>query len=59
MAKYGAHKDPYLSSFITHVICDNIYGSNQTEPSAEDAEADSEYTDAKEVFDLTVVKVLY
>ena len=39
----GAKSDKYLSSFITHVICDNT--------------DHSEYSEAKEVFDLVIVKV--
>ena len=39
----GAKSDKYLSSFITHVICDNT--------------DHSEYLEAKEVFDLVIVKV--
>ena len=39
----GAKSDKYLSSFITHVICDDT--------------DHSEYLEAKEVFDLVIVKV--
>ena len=45
LANYGAQKDKYLSSFITHVICDDIQDN-------------SDYSEAKEVFELTVVKVI-
>ena len=41
----GAKSDKYLSSFITHVICDNT--------------DHSDYSEAKEVFDLVIVKVWY
>jgi hypothetical protein len=40
----GARKDPYLGSFITHVICD-------------DHTNNSDYLEAKEVFELTIVTV--
>ena len=39
----GAQPDKYLSSFITHVICDNI--------------DHPDYLEAKEAFELTLVKV--
>lgn len=40
----GAYKEPYLGSFVTHVICD-------------DHDASSDYSEAKEVFELPIVNV--
>jgi hypothetical protein len=45
----GAKKDPYLSTFVSCVICDNL-------PDPESLSYES-YSDAREVFDLTIVKV--
>ena len=44
MKNNGAIEDKYLTSHITHVICDDP--------------DHSEYIDAKELFELTVVKVM-
>lgn len=38
----GAYKEPYLGSFVTHVVCD-------------DPDASSDYSEAKEVFELPIV----
>jgi hypothetical protein len=45
----GAKKDPYLSTFVSHVICDNV-------PDSESLEFEN-YTDAKDIYDLPIVKV--
>jgi hypothetical protein len=45
----GAKKDPYLSTFITHVICDSL-------PDPDSLLAES-YLDAKDIYDLTIVQV--
>lgn len=40
----GAHKEPYLGSFVTHVICDA-------------PDDNSDFSEAKEVFELPIVNV--
>lgn len=40
---YGAQEEKYLSSFISHVICDDP--------------GNSDYLEAKDVFDLIIIKV--
>ncbi len=44
LRKHGAQEEKYLSSFITHVICDDP--------------DNSDYQEAKDVFDLIIVKVM-
>lgn len=43
LTQSSAQEEKYLSSFITHVICDDP--------------DNSDYSEAKDVFDLTIVKV--
>lgn len=50
LSEYGAAQDKYLSSFITHVICDRITMAD------DETELDSEYVEATEVFELKIVK---
>lgn len=50
LSEYGAAQDKYLSSFITHVICDRVTLAD------DETELDSEYVEATEVFELKIVK---
>ena len=52
LSEYGAAQDKYLSSFITHVICDRITMATDDD----ETELDSDYVEATEVFELKIVR---